>query len=169
MFEKGELIVYGRTGICEVKDVTTLKMDGVEKERLFYILVPLKDRSGKIFTPVDNSKVPMRHILSRDEASALISEIPEIPELWIASDKLREASYKECMGTCRCEEWIRIIKTLYLRKQKRLAEGKKITATDERYLKQAEQHLYAELSLALGIPEDKMENYIAEHVGSTRS
>lgn len=27
MYEVGDLIVYGRTGICEVTEITTLKMD----------------------------------------------------------------------------------------------------------------------------------------------
>ena len=31
MYEVGDLIVYGRTGICEVTEITTLKMDGVPK------------------------------------------------------------------------------------------------------------------------------------------
>ena len=38
----------------------------------------------------------------------------------------------DCMG------WMQIIKTLYLKKQKRLAEGRKNTARDELYLKLAE-------------------------------
>lgn len=28
MFETGEYVVYGRTGICQVTGVTTMKMDG---------------------------------------------------------------------------------------------------------------------------------------------
>ena len=38
MYEVGDLIVYGRTGICEVTEITTLKMDGVPKDKLYYIL-----------------------------------------------------------------------------------------------------------------------------------
>ena len=38
MFQKGDYIVYGSTGVCEVMDVTTVEMTGVEKDRLYYIL-----------------------------------------------------------------------------------------------------------------------------------
>ena len=55
---------------------------------------------------------------------------------------------------------IRIIKTIYLRKQDRFAKGKKVTATDERYLRQAEENLYSELSILLGVPKNDMEEYI---------
>ena len=40
MFETGEYVVYGRTGICQVTGVTTMKMDGSSSERLYYILRP---------------------------------------------------------------------------------------------------------------------------------
>lgn len=160
MFCAGDLVVYGRSGICEVTEVTTMKMDGVPKDRLYYILELYRDKAGRIFTPVDNQKVVMRSVISEEEATALIDRMPEIEELWITNDKLREAKYKECMNTCQCIEWIKIIKTLYLRRQQRVAQGKKITAIDERYLKMAEGSLYAELSIALGIPENEMEAYI---------
>ena len=35
MYEVGDLIVYGRTGICEVTEITTLKMDGVPKDNRY--------------------------------------------------------------------------------------------------------------------------------------
>ena len=56
MYEVGDLIVYGRTGICEVTEITTLKMDGVPKDKLYYILRPVREKRGKVFTPVDNEK-----------------------------------------------------------------------------------------------------------------
>ena len=36
MYEVGDLIVYGRTGICEVTEITTLKMDGVQGQTVLY-------------------------------------------------------------------------------------------------------------------------------------
>ena len=41
---------------------------------------------------------------------------------------------------------ISIIKTLYIRKQKRMAEGRKCTAVDEHYFKLAENQLHSELT-----------------------
>lgn len=32
MFEKGEYIVYGNRGICEVKDITVLDLDETSKD-----------------------------------------------------------------------------------------------------------------------------------------
>ncbi len=164
MFEKGEYVVYGSMGVCEIMDVTTMDLDGMPKDRLYYVLHPYYQKEGKIFTPVDGQKTVIRRILSKKEADVLIDDIPNIHEFWISNDKLREAKYKECIRSCQCREWIRIIKTLYLRKQERLANGKKITAIDDRYFKQAEENLYSELSVSLDIPKEQMEKYITDKI-----
>ena len=164
MFEKGSYIVDGNSGVCQVEDIITMDMKGVPRDRLFYVLNPSAQKGGKIFTPVDNEKTHMRPVLTPEEASKLIDEIPEIEELWIANEKLREAQYKECMKSCDCKEWIKIIKTLYLRKRARSAQGKRITSTDEKYLRMAEDYLYTELEIPLGIPKARMEAYIGERV-----
>jgi len=41
MFEKGEFIVYGSTGVCEVKDITTLDMKGASKNKHINNTFPL--------------------------------------------------------------------------------------------------------------------------------
>lgn len=164
MFEKNEYVVYGTSGVCRIEDITAMSMDGVSKDRLFYVLTPSSQKGGKIFTPVDSQKTLMRRILTREEATRLIDEIPDIEELWITNDKLREGTYKECMKSCDCREWIKIIKTLYLRKEARSAQGKKITSTDEKYLRMAEDYLYSELEIPLEVPRENMEEYITERI-----
>lgn len=164
MFEKGEYIVYGSKGICEVQDITRLNLEGVSKERLYYVLSPYNQKDSRIFVPVDCNKTIMRRVISQDEADALIEKIPQIQEIRVENDKLREEKYKECMRTCECQEWVRIIKTLYARMQKRIDQGKKVTATDERYFRMAEDNLYSELSMALQIPKSEVVNYITVQI-----
>ena len=160
MFKTGEYVVYGRTGICQVTGVTTMKMDGSSSERLYYILRPGGETEGKIFTPVEGGKQVLRGIITKEEAEKLIDEIPSIETLSIENEKFREDSYKNCIRTCECRDLLRIIKTIYIRKQARLSHGKKTTATDERYLKLAEDHLYSEFSMLLDIPKEHMADYI---------
>ena len=54
-----------------------------------------------------------------------------------------------------------MIKTIYLRKQKRLQSGRKVTAVDAKYSHLAEENLYGELAVALGIGRNEVEGYIA--------
>lgn len=160
MFEVGEYIVYGVKGVCRVEEITHIDISGADKNRLYYVLTPIGESSGKIYAPTDNRKVMMRRVITKEEANRLIGELPQIELLWVPDDKQREAKYKEALSTCDYRAWVSIVKTLYLRKQERIAQGKKITALDERYMRTAENELYSELSLALDIPKDKMEDYI---------
>ena len=75
MFETGEYVVYGRTGICQVTGVTTMKMDGSSWERLYYILRPGGETEGKIFTPVEGGKQVLRGIITKEEAANVICNI----------------------------------------------------------------------------------------------
>lgn len=164
MFEVGEYIVYGVKGVCRIEDITHIDIPGADKDRLYYVLSPIGSVSGTIYAPTDNPKITMRRVITKEEASQLIKELPEIELLWVPDDKQREAKYKEAMNTCDYRAWVSIVKTLYLRKQERIAQGKKITALDERYMRNVENELYSELSLALDIPKDKMEEYIKEQL-----
>jgi len=164
MFEIGEYIVYGVKGVCQIEDITHMDISGVDKNRLYYVLAPIGDKSGKIYAPTDNPKVMMRKVITKEEANQLIEELPRIELLWVPDDRQREAKYKEALNTCDYRAWVSIVKTLYLRKQERVAQGKKITALDERYMRTAENELYSELSLTLGIPKNEMEEYIKERL-----
>ena len=164
MFKIGEYIIYGFNGVCRVENVGTIRLSGIEKDRLYYTLHPFGEKEGTIYTPVDNKTTLMRPILTKKEAKELLDEISGIDSLWITDERTREMTYKEVMNKCDSREWVRIIKTLYLRRKERIAEGKKITASDEKYLRLAEENLYSELSVALEIPRNQMEEYIADYI-----
>ena len=164
MFEKGEYIHYGNSGVCVVDDVTTMKLEGIDQEKEYYVLAPLWTKGNKIYTPVDGKKVVTRKILTESEALELIDEIPSIKELMIENDRDREERYKEAMRTGDCRASVSVLKTLHSRKLERQAAGKKVTSADERYMKAAEDQLYGELAAALNLQKDQMEQYIAERV-----
>ena len=164
MFGKGEYIVYGTTGVCQVRDITAMTADGSGQEKLYYVLEPVGVAGSRIMTTVEGNKSVLRPVLSREEAYRLIDDIREVAQLRITDDKQRESRYKEALKTCDCREWVGIIKTLYVRKKDRLARGKRLTEVDERYLKKAKDNLYRELSIPLEIPAADVERFIAQRI-----
>lgn len=164
MYRKGEYVVSGNKGVCVVEDITTLDISGVDKKREYYILKPLYVSGSTVYVPVDTADGSLRRVLSREEADRLIQGIPDIPLITIANDKLLEQEYRGCMRTNDCAEWIRIIKTIYLRKQKRQEAGRKVTAVDAKYYRLAEDNLYGELAVSLQIPRTEVEGYIAREM-----
>jgi CarD family transcriptional regulator len=168
VFKKGEYVVSGNKGVCVVENITTLSISGVDKEREYYILKPIYVAGSTVYVPVDTADSSMRRVLSREEADQLIQAIPDIPLISIANDKFLEQEYKGCMKTNDCADWVRVIKTIYLRKQKRLQAGRKVTAVDEKYSRLAEDNLYGELAVALEIPKTEVKNYIAREMSSEK-
>ena len=164
MFEKGELIMCGGHGVCRVIDITDNPIDRMDKEKKYYVLEPVFEKASTIYTPVNNDKIVMRRIMNKDEAEKLIEHITEIDTVWIQEEKRREQTYKDAIRTYDSKSLVQIIKTLYQRKKSRINEGKKVLSSDEQYLHQAEELLYSEMSLALAIPKEKVEEYIAEAV-----
>lgn len=154
MFDIGDYIVYGNNGICQVEDITHPQISGIDNTRLYYVLIPEKTRESRLFCPAENSKVPLRKIITSEEAMQILGEAPDLQPLLFDNERVREERFKNIIKGCDCRELIQVIKALILRRNQREEVGKKITATDERLLKQAEEELYSELSLATG--QDKL-------------
>lgn len=169
MYQKGDYVIYGNNGICLIQDITTLNIPGVDKNRKYYLLKPVYVSGSTVYTPVDTADASLRHALSKEEADCLIKSIPDIPLIPLTDEKTLEKTYKEYMRSNSCKAWIQLIKTIYLRKEKRIMKGYKVTALDNRYFNLAETSLYGELSIALGKPRDEVKSYISSCIDEEHS
>ena len=132
-YEIGDLVSKPVTGICKIEDILYLNLLDEKNKKMYYLIKPIEDEKDKIYVPVSNSDSRLRLCLTKEEAWNLIKRIPEIPTAWINNEKLREQNYKEAVKANDPEALVAIIKMIYQRKEKRLAQGKKCTATDARY------------------------------------
>lgn len=165
MFQLGELVLYGRTGVCRVEDITEVRERGEKQVQKYYILKPLY-QSCNITTPVENGKVFMRSIISREEAERVVDEIPTIePEIYYNRNlnQLRE-HYRTVMETFNCTELVRLTMSLYRKKREAEEQKRKFGAVDERFMKEAEELLFGELAAALDIPRDDVRGYIKKRL-----
>ncbi|MBR5247424.1 MAG: CarD family transcriptional regulator [Lachnospiraceae bacterium] len=160
MFRIGEKVVCGSKGVCSVEKITTLDISGVDKMREYYILKPLYMVASTVYVPVDTAGSSLRRVLTYEEAQELIKRMPRIQMMSISNEKFLEQEYKNCLKTDLCEEWVKLIKTIWSRMQKRIEVGRKVTALDARYLKIAQDCLYGEMAVALSIPRDEVEDFI---------
>lgn len=162
MYQIGDYIVKSVNGVCKVADIVHLDMSVADKDRQYYLLIPLEDATGKIYVPTDTADTSVRKVMSEREARKLIDEIPVIETIWIENERLRQEKYKEVVKSCDPKALVGIIKMAYLRKKKRLEQGKKNTVVDERYFKLAENNLYSELGFALHKDRQEICDLIAE-------
>ena len=167
-YEIGDLVSKPVTGICKIEDILYLTPQDEKNNKLYYLMKPIEDEKDKIYVPVSNSDSRLRLCLTKEEAWNLIKRISEIPTAWINNEKLREQNYKEAVKANDPEALVAIIKMIYQRKEKRLAQGKKCTATDARYFQIAENLLYMELGAALGKPKEEVCETIIEYINKGR-
>ena len=66
--------------------------------------------------------------------------------------------------TGKCTDLVRILKTIHERRKQRLAAGKKTTSSDEKYFKMAEDSLYGELAISLGMTRDEAKEYVMKTI-----
>ena len=78
MYQIGAYVVYGGSGVCQVMAVGTPASSACDRHRPYYTLRPLAS-TETIYVPVD-AHVSMRPVLTRQEADALILQLPGLPE-----------------------------------------------------------------------------------------
>lgn len=162
MFKTNDFIIYGKMGVCKIINITV--PDKVSTKQLYYVLEQTEDNCI-IYAPVD-TKVPMRPIISADEANRLIDMIPDIKAKAYYNEKMMALTqhYKEAIEAFNCEDLIELIKSIYAKKQIAQQQNRKLGQIDGKFMKQAEELLYNEFSYALGIPKDTVPDYIAARV-----
>ena len=154
-YEIGDFVSKPVTGICKIEDILYLNPQDERNNKLYYLMKPIEDEKEKIYVPVSNADSRLRLCMTKKMAWSLIKRIPEIPTAWMNNEKMREQNYKEAVKANDLEALVAIIKMIYQRKQKRLAQGKKCTATDARYFQIVENLLYMELGAAIGKPQKR--------------
>lgn len=160
MYQINDLIIYGNRGVCMVEDIGIPSISGIDKNQQYYILIPVDSKGSVIYTPVDNSKISMRSIITIEKAQELLDNIQSIPIFEVDNERFVDDIYKRAINSNVCEELIKVIKTVYSRQQSKVSRGKKLGQTEERYMKLAEDLLYSELAIVFDKPKEKMKTYV---------
>lgn len=164
MFQPGELLIYGSTGVCQVLSIDQRQdyINGVRQTRTYYRLKPLY-QGGVIYTPVDNGKVVMRPVISREEAEALIDGIPALRPAACPATTTQALTqhYQASLRQNSCRGLLELTMAIHQKQCRAEARNRRLGMVDERFMKQAEQLLFGELAAALDIPYEEVQPYIA--------
>lgn len=164
-FNKGDMIVYGTSGVCEVKDTCPSPFERMNKGMLYYVLKPIGSRdSSLIYCPINSDIIKMRALMTKEEAKCFVSSIPKISPIVIDNEKNRKSLYREAIETGVPENHVSVIKAVRNRRQQLLKNKKRLPDVDSDYEKLAMHCLYSELSVSLDIPYSDVEEYILNAV-----
>lgn len=161
MFSKGDRVVYGQTGVCEIIDICEKALIKNQK-KLYYVLNPFYQQNNTIYAPVEG-KVLIRPIMTALEAEDLILKIPEIRDKLKTAD-LTPDDCRAALATGNCDSLVELTARIYAKKKFAQSQKKKLGFSDEKYMHLAENLLFGELAVALGIEIQDVEKYIAQKI-----
>lgn len=97
----------------------------------------------------------IREISSKTYLEELIDRMPYIRTIQATTSKGRKELYQMAMDEYDDVEWVKVIKSAYLRVQENRYEEYELE-----YAKKAKDFLYQEISLRLDVPFEKVEDYL---------
>ena len=151
MFEIGDYVIYGDSGLCQVEQIGVPDFDTFGSGKAYYFLRSQEDGS-RIYTPVD-TRMPLRAPITREEALALLSAIPTL-EARTPTGRDRKSiqqHYQELLRPHTCESLAVTVKSIYARHH---GMPGRMSGAEESVLKKTEHQLCAELAAALKLSYD---------------
>ncbi len=161
MYQEGDLVVYGATGVCRIEGFGN--PDPRDRSgRQYYVLKPLY-QDGYVYTPVEGGG-SMRPVMTAEAARELIALIPSIqPEVFRERTlQLLAQKYQSLLQTGDCRDLLKLTMSVREKRQQAERQNRRLGMVDEKYGRQAERLLFGELAVALDIPIKAVPAYIAE-------
>ena len=162
MYQINDYVVFGSNGVCQVLD-KRIENFGGGTEREYYVLNPLNSRSSTIYAPADKCDIQMRKLLKRDKVLSLLEEMPDETPEWISDNQARKATYGQILQNGDQHELLMMIKVLNQRQADLEEQGKKLSAQDTEFKKNAEALINNEFALVLGMEPEQILPMILDH------
>ena len=164
MYKIGDLVMYGATGVCRVEAVSEEKFS-LEELQMYYVLQPLY-QNGRIYAPVENNKVYMRHIISEDDANELIDDMPSVEAEAVKCGSVQQLSkhYQSVIDTHDCKNLVQLAKSIRLKEEAANRQNKHLGQIDKKFMKRARNLLFEEFAAALNIKKSEVAGYINRRV-----
>jgi len=163
MFKINDYIMYGTTGVCQVSDITKEAI-GDFKLKEYYVLTPIYTNNTIIKVPIDNNKIPMRKIMSKEDISNIIKVISNKDSLWVMDERKRGEAFKSILKSGECEELMTLVKSIYECKNNKNKTGTKVSKNDIEIMQMAEKLINEEFATILNISVDEVPSYILNNI-----
>jgi CarD family transcriptional regulator len=124
----------------------------------------MHDQNCVMYVPVDSNCVFLRALITREELEALVEQIPVIDPIGYDNAKALKNGYQACMSAHIPTEWIRVLKTVYLRLHDEKNPNRRLSDTERTTCETAGKYLLTEVSLALGVTVQQAREYLACHL-----
>ena len=161
MFNTGDTVSYGTSGVCTIAEKKRLTLGGQPHE--CFILRPVFDASMKICVPCDSTPLlqKMRAMPTRDELLSLLREPAPTHD---PDPEVRRETYREALKSGSLHELIAMVRDIYTERTLRRAKGKQLSAYEDSALRNAQNALHSEFAYVMGIRPDEVPAFIEKEL-----
>lgn len=107
----------------------------------------------------DTEERIIREISTKEELEELIERMPYIQTIQAPNGKVRKELYELAMKAYDDVEWVKVIKSVYLRMEDRRYED-----FEPGYMEKAKQFLYGEIAVRFVLPFNDVEHFVNETI-----
>ena len=160
MFQRGDQVVYGIHGVCNIVDIEARVVNRKKVE--YFVLEPISQSEARYYVPTQNQAAvaKLRPILTKQELDALLHSEETERDVWITDENARKQHYRELINSGDRAQLICMVRSLHNHRLQQLSQGRKFHLCDENFLRDAEKLLSSEFSLVLGIAPGEVGSYI---------
>ena len=167
MLNIGETVVFGTEGIFTIEE-TTQKVIGGKKTDYYVLRSKCKD-NAIVYLPMNNQMLleKAKPLVTKEEISRLIENIPNSEDYWVDDHKQRKEKFNRILQSGDRQDIMALAGTIHNKQKAQLAAHKKLNASDERILREAERIINLEFAFVLDITPDEVKEYIRGRMSQT--
>lgn len=153
----GDYVIY-RNEVCRIGSI----LEKFRNDRDYYELFYIHDEGLKSFIPVMGSDSYLRNLKTKDEINRILASAIDISVI-DCTDNTLEQIYKKLLHEGGEENYIKIIKTTFVRNRDRKLAHKKVSDRDLHYFTLACKYFYDEVSVVLGCSFEEAQSYVEDY------
>jgi CarD family transcriptional regulator len=166
MYQPGQLIFYGNSGVYRVEGVEPIRhIRGYDPEKLYYKLSSFH-RGDLVYVPLD-APVFMRALMGREEAEALLENGENMGGTPCPSSdpKILREHYQQMFAAHDHRTLVGLIQEVNTKERQAIQAGRRLGKTDQEYKKKAEGLLCEELSAVLDLSLEEAKARLHQTLG----
>lgn len=162
MFKVGNMVIHPNAGVCCIEDI---RLEKFIEEQMYYVLKPIYDNShSKIYVPVENPKIHLRKVLSKDDINQMIKNVSLQQQLWVENDSKRNEIFNKVLQSGQHTDIIQLIVEIHMKQLEKRAQNKKLHIADLKIMNLAEKMIHEEFAYALDLNVEDVAQYIMQEL-----
>ena len=160
MLNIGDTVVFGTEGIFNIEGTTQKMICG--KKTDYYVLRSTSKDNSIVYLPMNNQMLleKAKPLVTKEEIGRLIENIPNSEDFWVDDHKQRKEKFNKILQSGDRQGIMALAGTIHNKQKAQLAVHKKLNASDERILREAERIISLEFAFVLNIAPDEVKEYI---------